>query len=359
MKLHPICFFLILLFALPANAIPTADELANTERQVQTMFEKLQRAEENLWQAYERAEGAYEELKQTKGTDFFQAVDKAAKGTGELAAEILLVELGATIAEKETELALRRRASLEVAAKAGKQAGSLVKFLGAAKTAFDIGYWLALDATLIARNVRGNWITLTELWPAKQRYDEALAQYEAAQFHLSRLNQGGQTYLTAGSLLSVPIILNVQGRRIPLRIVSQHAIQVEEKRYWLCLVDMPPFTGFQGQRLVMVNQRGQLIQDRAIVAKGFFTEVVFQRIQKMAQLPGTKYDLIGKYLTFGKYLMPFKPAVAWVLFQPGQMFVSVVTHVVLLSAAKEVIVQAFEQFYSHPRDACRDIAYAH
>ena len=109
----------------------------------------------------------------------------------------------------------------------------------------------------------------------------------------------------------------------------------------------------------MVNQRGQLIQDRAIVAKGFFTEVVFQRIQKMAQLPGTKYDLIGKYLTFGKYLMPFKPAVAWVLFQPGQMFVSVVTHVVLLSAAKEVIVQAFEQFYSHPRDACRDIAYAH
>jgi hypothetical protein len=126
---------------------------------------ELQEAEKALWAAYDEAKAAYDALKSTKGTEAFQSIEGAITEASANAGQDLMLELGKIAAEREV--------GQKLGEEAGKQASGFVAFVGAAKTYFDIGQWLAKDSVLITRNVRSNWLTLTKVWPAKRRYDAA------------------------------------------------------------------------------------------------------------------------------------------------------------------------------------------
>jgi hypothetical protein len=125
---------------------------------------EVQQAREDFEAAYAKAQKAYEELKQTKGTELFQSMEEAI--------DYAQVEAGQELMEfaaKEFSRDLY-----------GSQSVTFLGFLGACKTYYDIGQWLGKDAVLVTRNVRTNWIVLTELWPAKRRYEESLTRLNEA-----------------------------------------------------------------------------------------------------------------------------------------------------------------------------------
>jgi len=126
---------------------------------------ELQEAEKALWAAYDEAKAAYDALKSTKGTEAFQSIEGAVTAASANAGQDLMLELG--------KIAAGREVGQKLGEEAGQQASGFVAFVGAAKTYFDIGQWLAKDSVLISRNVRSNWLTLTKVWPAKRRYDAA------------------------------------------------------------------------------------------------------------------------------------------------------------------------------------------
>jgi outer membrane protein OmpA-like peptidoglycan-associated protein len=137
-----------------ASTIGNRTDDGKTLRQAKS---DLAEAEWELMRAHEAAAKAYHDLKLIPEAEIFRSIEAAAQES----AQNLIVEFGLLALEREVWL------------KFGSAAAKKVGLVGAATQALTILKWIKKDILLVSGNIRSNWITLTMLWPAKQRYDAA------------------------------------------------------------------------------------------------------------------------------------------------------------------------------------------
>lgn len=146
-------------------AVPSLGaEPATAIRQQQRVLEAMHwsnRVWTSFLRQYAEAERAYDELKRTEGTELFASVEAA---TNE-------------VAEQAGQEALQKVAEKGVATSAQK---ALVGLVGAGILGWELGRWLAIDATLISRNVRYRWQAFTRLRPLSAMAEQADRGFEAA-----------------------------------------------------------------------------------------------------------------------------------------------------------------------------------
>ena len=126
---------------------------------------RLAAAQARMWEAYVRAEEAYGDVKSSWGTEVFDEIEAKAAG---IATDVAVDEMAKVLGE----IAVERGVSA-----LGAQFARAV-LLG--KIVFDIARWAAIDAILVPKAIKANWLTLAELEPA-------IVNYESARLAVERL----------------------------------------------------------------------------------------------------------------------------------------------------------------------------
>lgn len=139
--------------------------VAAKQLETELALNELKEAEDELLRVYEVAQKAYDELKSTADTEIFQSMKTAIKQTEITTGYELLTIIG--------RIAVKRNVEIKLAEEARKRAPTFLGFLGAAKTNADIGEWIAKDGVFISKNIKTNWLIMTQVWLAKRRYDKA------------------------------------------------------------------------------------------------------------------------------------------------------------------------------------------
>jgi len=175
---------------------------SQTER-VRQARERLERAEARLSKVYDELSSQYAELKNTKGTEFFKALEDAIRGeaTSEDVAVIeqearkkVIKEAGKAVLKeqitKQLIPSLERRLieqgippslARELAPRiAQEMAGRIVKMGFTGLDYYNIGRTAAMDVVLVKRNLTYHWKYFFEGLPAKREYEAALEEYRAA-----------------------------------------------------------------------------------------------------------------------------------------------------------------------------------
>jgi hypothetical protein len=124
---------------------------------------RLKDAEDRMLATYVKAERAYNDLKNTKGTEVFRQLSETYDGV------VGPVRTCLDAAGKYFPDILKKRPDALPEA----DNADLGRFISAAKCYLQIGQWAAMDSVLIARNIRSQWYTWAVLRPAVDEYERA------------------------------------------------------------------------------------------------------------------------------------------------------------------------------------------
>ena len=140
-------------------------ELEEARSKLEDAKRRMQEASKELDDAYERAKESYDRLKSTKGTEFFQDINK------------LFLKVTEKVAVHVALDGLKIKAEEEM----GKAGAAFANFIGAAYYAWKIGESGAMALTVIFRNYETQWKTWAELLPARIRYEQAWSDFHEAE----------------------------------------------------------------------------------------------------------------------------------------------------------------------------------